>query len=192
MQCVWPEWRKGFPRDNKGHDQAGRPDAEPGTTGAAERPKCTSMRYSNSQTVALTSSCDARDQVLFRISVIASELVLYGMEETFFWNPVDWPGWLGHDIATFLRKNFAHRLHGTERVLLIHVGSVYLHVYQSLVKGTDLRKTKHSQVLNQTPKPGSKEQSWECLWYFFHFSNLYWSAQRGTIRKKMLLFISQK
>lgn len=71
-------------RQNKGQDQAGRPDAEPGTAGAAERPKCMSMRYSNSQTVALTSSLDAREEVLFRISMIASGSVLYGIEATLF------------------------------------------------------------------------------------------------------------
>lgn len=43
-----------------------------------------SMRCSNSQTVAFTSSFGAREQVLFRISMISSRSVLYGMEATLF------------------------------------------------------------------------------------------------------------
>lgn len=89
MDFAWPESRKGFPREDKGQDQAGRPGAEPGKAGAAEKPKCMSMRYSNSQRIALTSSFDAREQVLFRIPMIASGSVLYGMEATLCGNPVD-------------------------------------------------------------------------------------------------------
>lgn len=80
VEFILPESRKVFPRANKREDKADGPGAKPGTDGVAEGSKCMSMSYSNSETVALALCFKARQQVLFRISIISSGPVLYKMD----------------------------------------------------------------------------------------------------------------
>lgn len=159
MQFVWPEWRKGFPRE-KTKDRI-RLAGQMLNQGQLVQPRGPNIcpwdililrqlpwhlllmlerRFcSEFQWLLL-------DQFFMEWKQLCFEILLI--------DQVDW----GMTLSPSWEKNIAHKLHGTERVLLIYVGSVYLHLYQSLVKGTDLRNTRHCQVLNQTPKPGSKEQ----------------------------------